>query len=228
MPEISSSPTWIDPDDPALDFPDPEHVEGEPAGLIAFGGDLSPERLIKAYSQGFFPWFEQGQPILWWCPDPRAILPVGGINISRSLKKTLKRQDFLITFDQAFPDVVSACAAPRSSNEGTWITQEMKNAYQQLHTRGTAHSVEVWDDNEVLIGGLYGILTERVFSGESMFHKKTDMSKVALIALAEWLKARNIHTIDCQIINPHLTSLGAIEIPRKQYLKEIGFNPHAK
>ncbi len=217
MPEQSTSPVWLDPDDPLLDFPDPESVKGEPEGLVAIGGDLSPERLVKAYNQGFFPWFEDGQPILWWNPDPRAILPVDGIKVSRSLKKTLKRQEFNITFDQAFSDVVSACAAPRSYSEDTWITKQMKDAYLCLHTRGIAHSVEIRDHNEVLIAGLYGILTDRVFSGESMFHKKTDMSKVALIALAEWLKARNIHTIDCQIINPHLTSLGAIEIPRKTY-----------
>lgn len=215
------SPVWLDPDDPQAAFPPPEKALDDPPGLLAIGGGLSSQRLLNAYRHGIFPWYEEGQPVLWWCPDPRAVIFTDKLKISRSLKKTLRNRPFKVTVDEAFPDVVKACAEPRPGSHGTWITPEMLQAYTQLHEQGYAHSVEVWDEQGKLVGGLYGVLINHVFSGESMFSRERDMSKVALVYLAEWLNARQIRLIDCQIPNPHLTSLGAELLPRRIFLKYL-------
>ncbi|MCK5919124.1 MAG: leucyl/phenylalanyl-tRNA--protein transferase [Cocleimonas sp.] len=191
----------------------------EPDGLLAMGGDLSSERLINAYRSGIFPWFSPEEPIYWWSPDPRAVLYPHKINFHRSLRKNMRNKGYRITFDHSFSDVVRACAAPRSYTDGTWITQEMYDAYITLHKRNIAHSVEVWNSKNKLVGGLYGVDTGAVFSGESMFSIERDTSKMAFIALAKITQQRNYALIDCQIENPHLMSMGAENIPRKQYIQ---------
>ncbi len=211
--------TWIDPHDPSATFPPVSAALTEPEGLLAAGGDLSPERLMAAYRRGIFPWYEEGQPILWWSPDPRAIIPVDGLHISRSLHKRLRRDDYRVSFDTAFAEVVRACAAPRKGSDGTWITAEMQHAYIELHRLGFAHSAEVWNLEGELIGGLYGIMLEKIFAGESMFSRARDGSKIAMVYLAEWLKLRGIEAIDCQLPNPHLLRMGAIEIPRAEFIR---------
>ncbi len=210
--------TWLDPSDPDGDFPPVDYALREPDGLLAVGGDLAPERLLRAYRRGIFPWYEKGQPILWWSPDPRALIYTDQLKISRSLRKTLRNKVYTVSFDKDFMAVVEACAAPRAGARGTWITREMMHAYAQLHELGYAHSVEVWNGEGKLVGGLYGVLLERVYSGESMFSRERDMSKVALVYLAEWLKARQIPVIDCQLPNPHLMSLGAVTVARHEFL----------
>ena len=212
--------TWIDPDDPVIEFPPVSEALQEPEGLLAAGGDLRPDRLIAAYRQGIFPWYEDGQPILWWSPDPRAIIYTDKLHISRSLQKTLKKDHYRVSFNTAFSAVVEACSQPRRGSNGTWITGEMQQAYETLHRMGYAHSVEVWNDEGELIGGLYGIILDKVFAGESMFSRVTDMSKVALVYLSEWLQMRNIHIIDCQLPNPHLMRMGAITIPRAEFVEK--------
>lgn len=203
----------------SLAFPDAEQALSEPNGLLAAGGDLTPERLIQAYRQGIFPWYEEGQPILWWSPDPRTVLYPEQINVSRSLRKSLNKDLFTITTDQAFEQVVDACSEKRQGAEsGTWITREMKTAYKQLFEKGHAHSVEAWHEGK-LVGGLYGVSTGRVFSGESMFSRKSDASKIALVYLCEHLTKKGYLLIDCQVHSSHLESLGAIEVPRKQYIE---------
>lgn len=214
-------PVWLDPDDPQAAFPPVERALDDPQGLLAIGGDLSVKRLLNAYRHGIFPWYEEGQPVLWWCPDPRAVIFTDKLKISRSLKKTLRNRDFQVTIDQAFPAVMQACAEPRPGSHGTWITADMVAAYTQLHQQDYAHSIEVWNKKDELVGGLYGVLLNRVFSGESMFNKERDMSKVALVYLVEWLKARQIRLIDCQIPNPHLASLGAESMPRRDFLQYL-------
>ncbi len=189
-------------------------------GLLAVGGDLSPERLRCAYSRGIFPWFEEGQPILWWSPDPRCVLYPEQFKTSRSLKKTIQQASFSVTYDQTFEKVISACAAPRQQQRGTWITSDMHDAYCKLHESGCAHSVEVWQDSE-LVGGLYGIALGRVFYGESMFSRVSNASKFALKSLCEHLATKNYHLIDCQLESAHLLSLGAQIIPRAQFVEEM-------
>ncbi len=211
--------TWIDPHDPSATFPPVSAALTEPAGLLAAGGDLSPERLMTAYRRGIFPWYEEGQPILWWSPDPRAIIPVDGLHISRSLQKRLRRDDYRVSFDTAFAEVVRACAAPRKGSDGTWITTEMQRAYIELHHLGIAHSAEVWNLEGELIGGLYGVMLEKVFAGESMFSRARDGSKIAMVYLAEWLRLRGVEAIDCQLPNPHLMRMGAVEIPREEFIR---------
>ncbi|HHJ18325.1 MAG TPA: leucyl/phenylalanyl-tRNA--protein transferase [Gammaproteobacteria bacterium] len=210
--------TWLDPSAPDAAFPAVETALKDPEGLLAAGGDLSPVRLLNAYRHGVFPWYEEGQPILWWSPDPRAIFYTGQIKVSRSLRKTLRHKAFSVTVNQDFPMVVEHCAAPRKNSSGTWITREMKSAYTELHYQGHAHSIEVWDEEQKLVGGLYGLLLDRVFSGESMFSRRPDMSKIALLALSEWLQEKHIPVIDCQLPNPHLSSLGAIAMPRHEFI----------
>jgi leucyl/phenylalanyl-tRNA--protein transferase len=197
-------------------FPPPEAALTNPPGLLAAGGDLSPERLLAAYRAGIFPWYEEGQPILWWCPDPRAVLFPDELRVSRRLGRTLRRGLFLASIDQAFGDVVEACAR-RDSPAGTWITREMSAAYNRLHALGYAHSVEIWRDGQ-LAGGVYGVLLGRVFFGESMFSRVSDASKIALVHLREFGHARGLALIDCQIPSPHLASLGSREIPRRRFL----------
>lgn len=200
-------------------FPPPELAE--PDGLLAVGGDLSPPRLLLAYSMGIFPWFNEGEPILWWSPDPRCVLAPGELKVSRSLSKVLRRQTFAVTFDRAFREVVTLCAElRRQGGEGTWIGAEMLEAYCRLHEMGFAHSVECWRGGE-LAGGLYGVCLGRCFFGESMFHRVADASKVAFATLAGRLGERGFELIDCQLPTPHLMSLGTKEVPREEFLRRL-------
>lgn len=207
---------WLDPELPEQSFPDLDQALEDPNGLIAFDGCLSAKRLINAYRAGIFPWYNENEPILWWSPDPRLVLFPNRINISRSLAKTLRKQIYDIRFDTAFEAVIKACAKPRIDATGTWISDEIQKAYIHLHSQGIAHSIEAWHDNK-LAGGLYGIGIGRVFFGESMFHAQTDASKVAFVHLANKLETLNYAVIDCQVKSHHLISLGAEEIPRKQF-----------
>jgi len=200
-------------------FPNLETATSD--GLLAIGGDLSIERLLLAYNSGIFPWFEDGQPILWWSPNPRMILFLEKFKVSKSLRKTLNSKKFKITFNQDFSQVISYCAnVPRNGQAGTWITSEMQAAYINLHKLGHAVSVEVWEDNQ-LVGGLYGIdlPNKKVFCGESMFSLVNDASKVAFYDLVEYLKTKNYKLVDCQVYNPHLESLGAEELNRELFLE---------
>jgi len=200
-------------------FPSLEH--SDPDGLLAVGGDLSPARLQCAYSQGIFPWFEDGQPILWWSPDPRCVLYPDQFKTRRSLRQSNKKQGFRLSFDQAFDQVIEACAAPRKKQPGgTWITSGMQGAYIALHDLACAHSVEVWQGDE-LVGGLYGVSLGKIFYGESMFSRVADASKFALKSLCEHLYARDFMLIDCQVESEHLLSLGAVSIPRQQFIREM-------
>ncbi len=199
-------------------FPPVEKALKSPNGLLCAGGDLSPRRIIDAYSQGIFPWFSEGDPILWWSPDPRMVLFPAELKVSRSLRKTLARGAYETRVDTAFGAVIEQCAAPRDGQSGTWIVPEMVAAYTDLHERGFAHSVESWRDGE-LAGGLYGIQLGNVFFGESMFSRAPDASKVALVRLVERLRAAGVGLIDCQQATAHLASLGAREIPRAAFAK---------
>ncbi len=210
------APYWLSPDDQT--FPDVELALREPDGLLAVGGDLSVERLLTAYRQGIFPWYSEDQPILWWSPDPRSVLFPERLKISRSLRKTLRKGRFRITLDQAFDDVIEACAAPRSGQEGTWIVDEMKHAYRRLHAAGHAHSVEAWLDDR-LAGGLYGVAIGQVFFGESMFTHVSDASKVAFVHLVRYLRQWHYSLIDCQVRTAHLDSLGATQISRQHFTR---------
>lgn len=202
-----------------LVFPPPDYAD--PSGLIAVGGDLSSERLLEAYRVGIFPWYSEDQPILWWSPDPRFVLELDQFKISRSLRKTLRRRIFHVTFDRVFEDVIAACATvSREDQSGTWITPEMKEAYIKLHGLGYAHSVEAWFEGH-LAGGLYGVSLGKAFFGESMFHRKTDASKVALAVLVEKLRRWNFHFIDAQQATEHMSSLGAKEISRRIFVKKL-------
>lgn len=202
-------------------FPDVELALSEPDGLLAVGGDLTIERLVTAYQQGIFPWYSEGQPILWWSPDPRMILKPNEIKISRSLGKTIRKQKFTITIDQDFENVIRSCSMPRfekgQSHDETWILDDMISAYINLHQAGYAHSVECWQDDK-LVGGLYGIAIGKVFFGESMFSNISDASKTAFVFLSKQLKQWDFKLIDCQVYTSHLESLGAKLIPRKQFI----------
>lgn len=201
----------------SIEFPDPD--EADESGLLAIGGDLSIERLKLAYSKGIFPWYEEGMPILWWTPDPRMVLFPNKMIISHSLKQSIKKNQFTVTIDHAFEKVISNCAkTPRKDEEGTWITRDMKNAYVKLHEAGFAHSAEAWLDGK-LVGGLYGVALGKVFFGESMFHKETNASKVALYYLVEKLNKWGFQIIDAQVYTNHLESLGGELIPRGQYMR---------
>jgi leucyl/phenylalanyl-tRNA---protein transferase len=205
---------WLDPK--ILAFPNTSTALASPNGLLAAGGQLSPEWLLEAYSQGIFPWFSDDEPILWWSPSPRTIIYIDQLHVSRSLQKAIRRSSFSISFDQAFTDVMIACAQPRANQDGdgTWISDDIIDAYSELHRLGHAHSIEVWEGDE-LVGGLYGIAIGRMFFGESMFSRRTNSSKIALFHLVEQLKQWHYIAIDCQVHNNHLASLGAVEIPRK-------------
>ena len=207
------------------------------SGLVAIGGDLSPKSLIDAYSQGIFPWFNSdAEPILWWSPDPRAVVPLvdaggepwqgsptGEFHVSRRLRRRLRAGHFEVTADRAFNAVIQGCAAPRKEGEGTWITPAMQRAYAKLHELGLAHSVEVWQEGE-LVGGVYGVSLGRMFFAESMFSARTDASKAGLTRLAEHLVVRGFELLDCQIMNDHLRSLGAIFMPRDEFLARVRRN----
>lgn len=206
---------WLMPH--CVGFPDPRHALDEPNGLLAAGGELTPEWLMAAYRHGIFPWYSEDQPILWWSPDPRMVLFPAEIHVRRSLAKRLRNAGFLVTFDQDFDAVIKACAIPRADTEGTWITSEMQDAYCRLHHLGHAHSVEVWQDRR-LVGGLYGVALGRMFFGESMFSVERDASKIALVHLARHLEAHGGGLIDCQMHTSHLVSLGARDIARDEFI----------
>lgn len=208
--------TWLSPKDAPEWFPPLEQALDDPAGLLAAGGDLSTERLLAAYRSGIFPWYSPGQPVLWWSPDPRAVLFPDEFRCSRSLGKTLRNGGFESAIDRDFRGVIEACAAPRPQSIGTWITPEMMDAYIELHRRGFAHSVETWREGQ-LVGGLYGVRLGSVFFGESMFSRERDASKVALARLVEACRAAGIVLIDCQMSSAHLESLGARCIPRSRF-----------
>lgn len=206
--------TWLSKD--SLSFPPLARALREPDGLLAAGGDLRPERILAAYRHGCYPWYQQGQPILWWSPDPRFVLFPDELHISRSLGKVLRRQIFEVSYDKAFDRVIDACAGPRSYADGTWVTDAMRQAYQQLHRLGHAHSVEVWQAGE-LVGGLYGLCIGQVFFGESMFSHVDNASKTAFAHLVPDLKRWGIRLIDCQMQTRHLASFGARAIDRQAF-----------
>jgi leucyl/phenylalanyl-tRNA--protein transferase len=207
------------PEDPPEAFPDPTRALREPDGLLAVGGDLSPERLLYAYAHGIFPWYDAGLPILWWSPDPRAIFRPDTLHVSRSLRRHMRRGGHEIRFDTAFSEVMEGCAGlrPQYPEGGTWINAEMKQAYARLHHLGYAHSVELWQDGE-LVGGLYGVALGRVFFGESMFSRVTDASKVVLVTLMQYLERWGYAFMDCQVQSEHLESMGSVPVPRRDFL----------
>ena len=208
---------WLEPQDA---FPPVECALDNPNGLLAAGADLSPSRLYTAYSSGIFPWYEEGQPLLWWSPEPRAILRPTHIKLSKSLRKRLKRGQYQVYLNRDFPAVIRACSEPRSYADGTWITSEMQAAYIALHQQGLAHSVETYLEDQ-LVGGLYGVAVGNLFCGESMFHRATDASKVAFAHLCWLMHENGSPLIDCQLENDHLVSLGCEMIPRASYLTEL-------
>ena len=210
-----SSIVWLEDND--YEFPPVEQAFTEPDGLLAAGGQLSPELLLKAYRHGVFPWYSQGQPILWWSPNPRCVLFPEKLKVSRSLRKTLNRNLFVTRQDTAFRDVMLNCAKPRKDADGTWITRDMVSAYSHMHKLGHAHSIECWQD-EKLVGGLYGISLGDVFFGESMFSDVTDASKVALEYLCNTVKPK---LIDVQVYSEHMESLGAEMIPRSRFIEYL-------
>ncbi|MFJ4153337.1 leucyl/phenylalanyl-tRNA--protein transferase [Pseudomonas sp. NPDC089752] len=210
--------TWLTRD--SLTFPPLEKALHDPNGLLAAGGDLSPERLVQAYRHGCFPWYQDGQPILWWSPDPRTVLLPEELHVSRSLAKLMRQGRYQVSFDTAFAAVIEACAAPRDYADGTWITDTMRNAYCELHERGIAHSVEVRQDGE-LVGGLYGLAMGRLFFGESMFSRADNASKVGFVTLVNHLREAGFVLIDCQMPTNHLHSLGARAISRARFAEYL-------
>jgi leucyl/phenylalanyl-tRNA--protein transferase len=209
---------WIARDVISEEFPDVDEALAEPNGLLAVGGDLSSQRLLSAYRRGIFPWYGEGQPILWWSPDPRCVLFPEDLKVSRSLRATLRKGRFQVSVDRAFREVMAGCAGPRRGQPGTWVTPELIEAYDRLHRLGYAHSVECWRDGR-LVGGLYGVALGRVFFGESMFSREADASKVCLVHLVSHLREQDFRLIDCQVPTPHLESLGAVTIPRTRFIK---------
>lgn len=211
------APFWIEPGDTSYIFPAVSLALDEPNGLLSVGGDLCVPRLLAAYRQGIFPWYSHGQPVLWWSPNPRMALFPARLRVSRSLRKTLRKQLFTVTADTAFAAVIEACSAPRGdADSGTWITEEMKQAYGQLFAQGHAHSVECWQGGE-LVGGLYGVGIGKVFFGESMFSRARDASKVAYVYLVRQLEAWGYALVDCQVYSAHLSSLGAEDMTREAF-----------
>jgi leucyl/phenylalanyl-tRNA--protein transferase len=208
---------WLDTQDEEAPFPPVELALQDPDGLLAFGGDLGSRRLLRAYRQGIFPWYSEGQPIMWWSPDPRTVLFPSDLRVSRSLRKSMRNAGYSVTMNRAFERVIDACAAPRAEDDGTWITTAMRDAYIRLHQEGHAHSIETWYEGE-LVGGLYGIAIGRVFFGESMFARRRDASKVAFARLARQLECWGFALIDCQVHSDHLASLGATQIQRRQFI----------
>jgi len=208
---------WLERGDP---FPSVERALKNPNGLLAAGADLSLERLLEAYRRGIFPWYSSGQPPLWWSPDPRMVLECEALKVSRSLSKNLRNKGYEVRVDTAFPEVLRGCSAPRRDERGTWLGPDMRTAYARLHGAGYAHSFETWRDGK-LVGGLYGVALGRMFYGESMFSRATDASKVALVGLVQMLRSRGFPLIDCQVHTPLLESLGAREIPRREFLRAL-------
>jgi leucyl/phenylalanyl-tRNA--protein transferase len=208
---------WLAERDP---FPPVESALRDPAGLLAAGDDLSPDRLVDAYARGIFPWFGGDDPVLWWSPDPRMVLWLRDVHVSRSLRRAIRSARYDVTLDAAFPQVVAGCAQPRDGDGGTWITGGMAGAYNQLAALGYAHSVEVWSGG-TLVGGLYGVALGRMFYGESMFSRRRDASKIALVYLVRQLERWGFEVVDCQMSTTHLASLGAREIPRSEFLRAV-------
>jgi leucyl/phenylalanyl-tRNA---protein transferase len=208
---------WLQPDEP---FPAVEQALAQPNGLLCAGADLSRERLLDAYRRGIYPWYSGSGPILWWCPDPRMVLYCDELKVPRSLGKSVRNRGYELRIDTAFRRVLAGCAGPRRDEGGTWLGADMRRAYAALHRAGYAHSVETWKDGE-LLGGLYGVALGRMFYGESMFSRATDASKVALVRLVGELRARGFPLIDCQMRTPLLASLGAREVPRNVFLRQL-------
>ena len=213
---MKGSITWLSERDSPEAFPPVDRALREPDGLLAAGGDLSPNRLLAAYRRGIFPWYSRGQPILWWCPDPRAVLVPAELKVSRSLTQSIRNRGFETRVDTAFREVIRACGSPDLRPGGTWLSPEMRSAYLRLHKLGFAHSVETWQGDR-LVGGLYGVALGRVFFGESMFSTERDASKVALHRLCSELTQRGFRLIDCQMATAHLMSLGAKLMPRSEF-----------
>ncbi|MGB1297980.1 MAG: leucyl/phenylalanyl-tRNA--protein transferase [Psychrobium sp.] len=210
--------TLLDPT--SIEFPPVHFALSEPDGLLAVGGDLTDARLINAYQNGIFPWFNEDDPIMWWSPSQRCVIDCHEFHVSRSLAKFIRKTPLRVTINHAFEDVIHQCRQPRKDGLGTWIDNKMTYAYIELHRQGNAQSIEVWE-NDKLIGGLYGVSMSNVFCGESMFSIKPNGSKIALLALSKFLLAHNISLIDCQIENPHLISLGAKLIERDEFITYI-------
>jgi leucyl/phenylalanyl-tRNA--protein transferase len=212
---------WLQRTDPPTALPPTSRALVEPNGLLAVGGALTPEWLIYAYRHGVFPWYSAEQPILWWAPDPRAVLFPAEFHVSRSLRRSIAKRGYETRINGAFAEVIAACAGPRHGTAGTWITREMRDAYLLLHRRGLAHSFETWRDGR-LVGGLYGVALGRMFFGESMFTRETDASKVALARLVKECVERHVPLIDCQMPSPHLATLGSRSIPRVEFESRLG------
>lgn len=213
---------WLGPGEP---FPPAGSALKDPGGLLCAGGDLSAGRLLEAYRQGIFPWYSGDEPILWWSPDPRLVLYCDELKVSRSLAKSARNKGYEVRIDTAFREVLAGCAGPRADGGGTWLGEDMRRAYARLHRAGHAHSFETWRGRE-LVGGLYGVALGRMFYGESMFARATDASKVALVGLVEELRRRDMPLIDCQVKTPLLARLGAREIPRPAFLRELAALVH--
>ncbi len=211
---------WVGTRRMASAFPPLDHALVDPNGLLAIGGDLSVDTLLSAYRQGIFPWYSPGQPILWWSPDPRAVLLPAAVHVSRSLAKRMRSDRYELRFDSDFAAVIDACAAPRAADAGTWITAEMRSAYLELHAQGHAHSIECWRDGQ-LCGGLYGVAVGSAFFGESMFSRERDTSKIALVSLCQALNGWGYGLLDCQVHSDHLASLGAGVMPRAQFAARL-------
>ena len=211
---------WLGKDDPPAGFPPVTEALIEPNGLLAAGGDLGEQRLLYAYRNGIFPWYEEGQPILWWSPDPRCVFLPGDFHIARRLRREIRRTTIELRFNTAFGEVIRACAGPRRSQQSTWITAEMLAAFENLHRAGWAHSIEVWDAGE-LCGGLYGLAIGKVFFGESMFSHRANASKIALAWFSQQLQTGVFELLDCQVESPHLMSLGATLVPRRRFAAEL-------
>ncbi|MGP4974047.1 leucyl/phenylalanyl-tRNA--protein transferase [Psychrobacter alimentarius] len=207
------------------DFPDPTSIDPEGIGLVAMGGDLASDTLISAYAQGLFPWFNEDEPIAWWCPEPRCVVVPSDYQPSKSLRKQARRERWQLTLNQAFDDVIRACSLPRSDGlpegEHTWIHEEMIEAYTNLHAQGFAHSIEVWNDQGQLIGGLYGLKLAGIYFGESMFHCASNASKLAFWGLMRLCEQSQVALVDCQLPNDHLMSLGATTVPRAEFLTQL-------
>ena len=207
---------WLNPDDPPDAFPPLENATREPDGLLAAGGDLSVQRVLYAYRNGIFPWYDEGQPILWWSPDPRCVMQPRDLHVSRRLRRELMKSVLQLTFNQSFAEVIRACAEPRPSQMGTWITPDMLAAFDNLHAQGWAHSIEVRNDG-ALVGGLYGLAIGRVFFGESMFSRQSNASKAAMLGLCNVARSKVFQLIDCQVVSKHLISMGAAPISRQDF-----------
>ncbi len=207
------------------DFPNPAEVDPDGVGLVAMGGDLAPETLISAYAQGLFPWFNAEEPVAWWCPEPRCVMLPADYQPSKSLRRQAKSERWQLTLNQSFDEVMHACSLPRSEGlpegEHTWIHEDMIEAYTELHAYGFAHSIEVWDDKQQLIGGLYGLKIGNIYFGESMFHRASNASKLAFWGLMRLCVQSDVALVDCQLPNEHLMSLGATTLPRTEFLMQL-------